>query len=477
VSKVKIPAPQFEIFETVEPTPDAPIKPASRVGKVEGRSWVEFRGEPGYWRYTVRWPGGGTSSEPDKHLRKGLREGFGLQVVVGGQPFSIGSWTTENVSALKQRVLEQSGLVKPCAAIEGEWTLRTEKGVALSHIVGDADFADGERVLFLDPVAGAGGEDSKESVEKERAALRIDTAIPILSPVSTEGFSGGVEADEELHLSAEQLRDELADGEGWKGTPPAEGTRRKLIYDVIRRQLIFGAASNERVLEIADAVESALLKSTIAAEDDGREADAQEAINAVGEALDRLDAPQAATFAERIDRLYREPREARDSPSQVHRLLDKANALLDEASIPPNGGILTRLKELLRRFDIAERMFVGDNAELEESRSRLKRIYRLATETGGPPRHTCDLYADLREIAGIARADYPAEPPAAATPQPDAEEADEKIEYLESEVGRLLGQREEARVGESRFAEERDCAFALLRWLLPVTVAKRLEDD
>lgn len=46
----------------------------------------------------------------------------------------------------------------------------------------------------------------------------------------------------------------------------------------------------------------------------------------------------------------------------------------------------------------------------------------------------------------------------------------------ESRCDQLLRQREEARLGESRFAEERDCAFALLRWLLPVTVAKRIED-
>lgn len=42
-------------------------------------------------------------------------------------------------------------------------------------------------------------------------------------------------------------------------------------------------------------------------------------------------------------------------------------------------------------------------------------------------------------------------------------------------IERLYGEREEARTGESRFAEERDCAFALLRWLLPVAVAKRLD--
>lgn len=49
------------------------------------------------------------------------------------------------------------------------------------------------------------------------------------------------------------------------------------------------------------------------------------------------------------------------------------------------------------------------------------------------------------------------------------------IKFLEGEVERQLGGREEARSSEARFSEERDCAFALLRWLLPVTVAKRID--
>lgn len=40
----------------------------------------------------------------------------------------------------------------------------------------------------------------------------------------------------------------------------------------------------------------------------------------------------------------------------------------------------------------------------------------------------------------------------------------------------LLDQREEARAGESTFAEERNAAFALLRWLLPVYATTHVGD-
>lgn len=60
------------------------------------------------------------------------------------------------------------------------------------------------------------------------------------------------------------------------------------------------------------------------------------------------------------------------------------------------------------------------------------------------------------------------------TPKGD-DPRDGMIKYLEGELERILGGREEARTRESRFAEERDSAFALLRWLLPVTVARRID--
>lgn len=171
---------------------------------------------------------------------------------------------------------------------------------------------------------------------------------------------------------------------GWRGTEPAEGTRRALILDTIERHLSVAHVPTGMALPLADEIEAALLKIDIGADPtgevspastamdvldqleiprtregaildigqrvtmladkfvEGRRAAAEcyrltgadpcdgsdamlarealdevrrfrkeydeyeEAIAAVGEALDRIDAPQGATYAERIDRLYRE---------------------------------------------------------------------------------------------------------------------------------------------------------------------------
>lgn len=111
--------------------------------------------------------------------------------------------------------------------------------------------------------------------------------------------------------------------EAWQGTPPAQGSRRALLRDTLLGFLNDVAGKEmpggpeDFALAMADSLEAALLGSG----DDGREADAQEAINAVGEALDRIDAPQGATYAERIDRLYREMRDRIEQAQAVADLL------------------------------------------------------------------------------------------------------------------------------------------------------------
>lgn len=59
--------------------------------------------------------------------------------------------------------------------------------------------------------------------------------------------------------------DFAADDRGWRGTPPAEGTRRHLILGAIREGDVL---SDVEALEIADCVEAALIDATIAAEED-----------------------------------------------------------------------------------------------------------------------------------------------------------------------------------------------------------------
>lgn len=182
-TKVEIPNPQFTAGDIVEPTSDAAIRPKSRVGRVESRSWTEFRDQPAYWRYTIRWPEGGTSSEDDKHLQKSDAIACDLKVVVGGVPTKIETTTTATVGEVVARVLELTGAHRSGDVVE--WDLRTEDGRQLTHLVGDAGLVDGETTLFLDPQVGGGGDQP------------------------------GANA--------------------WQGTPPAEGTRRALIRDTIER--------------------------------------------------------------------------------------------------------------------------------------------------------------------------------------------------------------------------------------------------
>lgn len=121
----------------------------------------------------------------------------------------------------------------------------------------------------------------------------------------------------------------VAGGErpAWAGEPPAEGTRRALIRNALAERIKATGPEGEFhdldgfALALADVVEEALL----GIDDEGREADAQAAIAAVGDSLDRIDAPQGATYAERIDRLFSEFRDGRrelvDAGSELDRIL------------------------------------------------------------------------------------------------------------------------------------------------------------
>lgn len=87
----------------------------------------------------------------------------------------------------------------------------------------------------------------------------------------------------------EKVAADLASGAGWKGTPPAEGTRRALILGVIDNfavRLISGVggkATKRSCLNLADEIEAALLKSTI--DDEAR--DSVERLDTVAEENER----------------------------------------------------------------------------------------------------------------------------------------------------------------------------------------------
>lgn len=293
----------------------------------------------------------------------------------------------------------------------------------------------------------------------------------------------------------------------WAGSPPAEGTRRALIHAALKGASLSYEFNRNTTLHFADAVESALLKAAIY--DDGREADAQEAINAVGQALNRIDAPQGATFAERIDRLYRELARPSLIPSPIHKQLDRVGIRRTDPGEGPER-ILTlaeRVEALIRRYQ-AQQHATDGVADLAVAQAEQLAfacrddawVSEVAHQAGGavsgvflrddpekvmPAEECAAAVATILADFGVkAPGDHVAEESlefgkhetSDRRPKPSEEFDAATRKFLEGEVERLLGGREEARSGESRYAEERDCAFALLRWLLPVTVAKRLED-
>lgn len=424
---MEIPAPRFEIYETVKPTPDATIKPASPVGKVESRSWVEFAERPGYWRYTVRWPGGGTSSGSDEYLDKGCRVDCGLRVVVSGVPVIVRSWTTQSVDAAIAMALKTAGVSREGAT---GWTLRTEGGAELKHMVGDAKLEDeGETTLFLDPDVGGGGDDEPSEAE---AAGQV---WPKGSPERRLIERGGKDA---------VMRD-LADGAGWKGTPPAEGTRRKLILDALEAfslRLISGDEPGpSSCLGAADAVESALLKSTIAEEADVRPGTRE--LRIVLEDVSDPDGPPEYRFIELEDQ--------DGAGVGGFPIRSSSTPPLKEIAIPYGRDNAWVTEVAYQAAGAATRPLLEDHPDYVFPAERVQEAVAYLLSTFGIPRacHGCQeeqLEHGRKEAAVEDRGD------------------DAPTE--ESYEDRLLRQREEARAGEDHFKAQRDSALHLVRWLI-----------
>jgi len=489
---VEIPAPKFEIFETVEPTQDAAIKHGGP-GKVEHRAWVEYDQRPGYWRYTVRWPAQGTSSESDEHLQVADRLMCDLKVVVSGAPFKIETSTTATVGELvEQAILKAGAKVHPAI----KWELRTEDGKQLTHLVGDAGLVDGETVLFLDPQVGGGGDDAPDGWQGTPPA---EVGVSERGGVTMSDVVDSVieEADRESREAAARP----GIGDGWQGTPPAENTRWALIHDVLEAELSVRHIATGAALPLADAIELALLGSG----DDEREADAQEAINAVGEALDRIDAPQGATYAERIDRLHR-------------MLLDR----IDQARyIPrPEGKVKPSTRELVivledvsdadhppeyRFIELEDQdgAGVGGFGIKPSSRTPFREITipygrddawvsEVAYQAAGaatrplmedhpdyvfPYERVGDAVAELLSDFGIARACRDcAEEEIEQGRKEVGDRRDATIKALRERCDQLLEQRESARSGEDHFKAQRDSALRLLRWLVGDLIPSHLVD-
>lgn len=140
--------PVFEVGDTVRPTEKAVLS-ASGLGRVESRSWMEFRDQEGYWRYSVRWPNQGVSSSATDGLR--LADRFRVPLTVKGPGLSVQftSYTTATVEHVIEIALAKIGIL---GSEPKSWLLRTEEGKQLVHLLGEATQS-GEvvTVLSLEP--------------------------------------------------------------------------------------------------------------------------------------------------------------------------------------------------------------------------------------------------------------------------------------------------------------------------------------
>jgi hypothetical protein len=482
-TRVEIAGPHFEINETVEPTPDAAIKPAGRVGRVESRAWTEFRGQPGYWRYTIRWPGGGTSNESAKHLQVADRIACDLKVVVSGAPFKIETYTTQTVEEVVEVALAKAGIPHPDTPPNPTWQLRTEDGRELRHLVGDAELVDGETVLYLDPEVGGGGDQGGEVVE-----------------------SGYIYP-------------------GWQGTPPAEGTRRALIRDTIGETLE-GAEivvkpddrpfEGDLPLALADRVEEALLRVV----DQGATPESGSPASVAMDLLDQFEIPRTRegailTIAQRVtalaDELVETRRQAdirRASADGLAATVDAQQRAMDK--IRAEGKVPAGTKELVivledvsdpdgppeyRFIELEDQdgRSVGSFPMRASSTPPLREIAipygrddawvsEVAYQAAGagtrplmedhpdyvfPSERVADAVAELLSDFGIPRAcrDCAEEELGHGAKEVDGRR-DDTIKALTARCDSLLAQREASRASEDTYKAQRDSALHLLRWLI-----------
>jgi hypothetical protein len=273
-----------------------------------------------------------------------------LKIVVSGAPFKIETYTTQTVKEVVEVALAKAGIPHPDTPSNPTWELRAEDGTKLRCLVGDVPggLVDGETVLFLDPEVGGGGEQGGEVVESGyiytgwqgtepaegtrrsvirnalRARMGDDTRDLIGVDAASLAFADAVEeallkidigADPTGEVSPASTAMDVLDG------LRIDRTREGAILDI-----------GQRVTELADKFvqgrrdAAECYRLTGADPSDGSDAmlareavdevrrfraeydEFEKAIAAVGEALDRIDAPQGATYAKRIDRLYRELR-------------------------------------------------------------------------------------------------------------------------------------------------------------------------
>lgn len=265
--------------------------------------------------------------------------------------------------------------------------------------------------------------------------------------------------------------------EAWKGTPPAGGTRRHLIreaawgaikgWDLQREQGAgYSGATGTDALAIADAVESALLQSTI---DDEAMARGAEALTAGVEKVPEHDVPSQT----RELHVILEPINGQPGVSPDYRFVEIENQ--DGRSVelpwsvhPTKGDGFFRIVIPYGRDDawVSEVAYQVAGAAIAALVDDLER--RFDTRPAVPAERVRDAVAELLSDFGIPRACADrAEEEIGHGAKEAGDRRDAAIKSLQAEADRLLEGLEQARAGEDHWKAQRDAAFRLLQWVLP----------
>lgn len=305
--------------------------------------------------------------------------------------------------------------------------------------------------------------------------------------VGAEAMERGAEAlttgivDVEL---TDDQRDQLRYVEGWQGTPPAEGTRRKLIakaiYDV-RLEAMGAPGSEAFALVLADAVEEALIGmegvpikhptlTQIDAELAQARADLAECFRLTGADPDGAGDPMLAREA--LDEVRRFRKEYDELEEQVAVKQATIDGLAATVSAQADS-LEERVAKLAKRSDAwvtelayqaagaATRPLMEDHPDYVFPAERCQEAVAYLLETYFDIPRACKGCADEEIEHGAKEVDG---------------RRDDTIKSLTLRCDSLLAQRESARLGEDQFKAQRDAALHLLRWLIGDLIPSHLVD-
>lgn len=357
----------------------------------------------------------------------------------------------------------------------------------------------------------------------------VERDVPSGRPAAAERKRHGAEAESLTRAgrridTATEIRREIASvpPEAWKGTPPAEGTRRALIRDAIATRIKgFGPEGeyrdlDELSLELADVAEEALLRVV----DQGATPESGSPASVAMDLLDSFEIPRTRegailTIADRVtalaDELVETRRQAdirRASADGLAATVDAQQRAMDkiraEAKVKPGTKELVIVLEDVSDADQPpEYRFieledqdgagVGGFGIKPSSRTPFLEITipygrddawvsELAYQVAGaatrplledngdyvfPAERVSDAVAELLSDFGIPRAcrDCAEEQIGHGAKEVDGRR-DDTIKSLSLRCDSLLAQREQARGGEDHFKAQRDSALHLVRWLI-----------